>query len=201
MHLPATFLALMVHFQPKFYLSSCPSHTEARSSMSVHFLILFSCCAVVENTPADAAVVDKEQGKSEQSVLLRPRPDPVTALSTQATHRNNPVPIAGSHLPAKTARHKGLCAPNDLELSEDSVVSGTSCSLQPESQAPREIQDGWTLLPTPSQLLKVPQPVAAIVSTSDEVPVPTAQTTYIPNRGKLPSAKAHTTLPHSECIC
>ena len=158
----------------------------------------------MENIPADTAVVDKEQGKSELSVLVRPRPDPVIALPAHATHRNNPAPATGSHLPAETARHKGLCAPNDLELSEDSVVSGTSGFVYQETRTPGEIQDdGWISLQNPSKPPKVPQRVAASSPfTSDELPFPAldgAPSAYIPSTGELRSPAPSTNLPHSEC--
>ena len=197
----------MAPFQPKCHLLQVGSSLQKQYAAHLFTAFIPFSCAV-ENTP-DTAVVDKEQGKSEQSVLVRPRPDPVTALSAHATHRNNPAPATGSHLPAETARHNGLCAPNDPVLKEHSVMPGTSCFVHQETRTPREIQDdGGMSLQNPSKPPKVPQCVAASnLSTSDELPFPTldgapptASSTYIPTTEELPSPTPLTNLPHSECM-
>ena len=169
---------------------------------------LFSCCTVVEDTPAL-----EEVGKAEESFLLL-WPDPLTGrphtTPTPDTLRHSPASINEPRLPAESTKQNGLYGTNEPLLIEKSMVPHISCRAQQETQASGKIQ-GPDNLPTEPQLAN-----ATSQSPSDGKFFSTwvaSSPIYIP--GSLP-AKQHSpglaedctppstsasTPPHSECIC
>ena len=147
--------------------------------------IPFSCCAVVDDPPADATVAQEGETKAEASALVVGRSTFLTGLPPHTILRYNPVP-SNLRLPAEDARHNGLYGVSELVLNERSVIVGHSYSMHQETLAPRDFQDTGTFRQNPSKLL--PRRAAtSSLSTSDEVPSPM-------QNGTLPAAPpAHIT--------
>ena len=154
----------------------------------------------------------EEVGKAEESVLLLP--EPLTGLPCTMPHpdtlRHNPTLIDEPRLPAESTKHNGLYGTNEPLLNERSVVPGTICRAQQETQASGKIQDP-DKLPTEPQLA-----TATSQSPSDGKFFSTrvaSSPTYIPGslppqqqspglaKDCTPPSTPATTLPHSECIC
>ena len=155
-----------------------------------------------QNSDSTSTVAVQEAGPAEPSALVVDQFYLVTDLRPHTTLRRSPVP-SNLCLPAEDTRHYGLCAVNDPELTEDSVMPGTSYSVHQATLPPRDVQDD------PGKPPKVPQRIAASsLSTSDELPFPTldgapptASSTYIPSTRELRSSTSPISSPHSECIC
>ena len=158
-----------------------------------------SYCTVVEDTPADAAVV----GKVNPSALLVLHDPPTghqqNGLPTHAVLRHNPEPIESPH-PRAEACHTvpdASVVPNEPRLSDRDLEIGTGqqeTDLSDDTTG--ETQDGHSPFAYRPRVLP-PHPVTNNQPKSKEPPVSNqdcAQTS-------APSTDMPTIHPHSECTC